>query len=424
MKLRTLGLVGLCLMVSLMLVACGGSTTVKNNSETIETAIKEKTTITFWHTLVGKQEEALKKLTSEFERENPKVKVNLQSQVSYSNLQAKLMSTMQAPKALPTITQAYPGWLWYASKNKMLVNLQPYISNKKIGIFGEEEIKKELMESAQLEGVQYGLPFNKSTTVLFYNQDLLKKYGINVPKTLDELEKASKKVYEKSNHKVIGAGFDSLSNYYTTALKDAGINFDDKTDFMSPTSKAVIDYYFRGVKAGYFRIAGSDKYMSKVFANQKIAFYVASSAVESFIAQDLKFTYNVAASPTQHAIQQGADIYMFSQADAKQRTAAYLYEKFLAKTSSTVYLANQTGYIPVTYAGMKDPVYVKSKSSKLPAVIKEATEHLFVNPVQENSDAAYTQLDVAMQTILSNPGGKEEGLIKQGEMQLKNAWTK
>lgn len=63
----------------------------------------------------------LQKLTEKFEKENPKINIKLEGQGSYSDLQGKLNSTMPSPKDLPTITQAYPDWLYAASQNKMLV---------------------------------------------------------------------------------------------------------------------------------------------------------------------------------------------------------------------------------------------------------------------------------------------------------------
>ena len=81
------------------------------------------------------------------------------------------------------------------------------------------------MEGARINGVQYGIPFNKSTEVLFYNADLLKEYGVKVPTTLDELKEAAKAIYEKSNHEVVGAGFDSLNNYYVIGMKNKGVDF-------------------------------------------------------------------------------------------------------------------------------------------------------------------------------------------------------
>ena len=83
---------------------------------------------------------------------------------------------------------------------------------------------------------------------------------IKVPTTLDELKEAAKTIYEKSNHEVVGAGFDSLNNYYAIGMKNKGIDFTKELDFASDASKEVVKYYADGIRDGYFRTDGSDKY--------------------------------------------------------------------------------------------------------------------------------------------------------------------
>lgn len=108
---------------------------------------------------------------------------------------------MQSPKNLPTITQAYPGWLYNATQNKILVNLTPYINNKNVvwGSAKKSGIRTELLDGAKISNTQYGLPFNKSIEALFYNKTMFKKYGIKkVPSTMAELKEVSQEIYKKS----------------------------------------------------------------------------------------------------------------------------------------------------------------------------------------------------------------------------------
>jgi len=264
---------------TLVLGACGNNNDSSGSTESDEivTELSEDTTVTFWHAMNGAQEESLTKLTEQFMDENPNIKIELQNQSSYPDLQAKVNSTLPSPKDLPTITQAYPGWLWNAAQDDMLVDLGEYINDDTIGWGDQEEIRSALLDGAQIDGVQYGIPFNKSTEMLFYNADMLDEYGIDVPTNLEELKEASQEIYEKSNGEVVGAGFDSLNNYYAIAMKNQGVDFDKDLQLDSDESKEVINYYLDGVKDGYFRIAGSCKYLSGPFANEQIAMYVGST---------------------------------------------------------------------------------------------------------------------------------------------------
>ena len=86
--------------VSLTLVgtaACsnGGSNSSSSSSSSSSskiTKVKKNTTITLWHGMTGVQQDTLKELTKEFEKDNPKIKVKLENQGQYNDLQAKINS--------------------------------------------------------------------------------------------------------------------------------------------------------------------------------------------------------------------------------------------------------------------------------------------------------------------------------------------
>lgn len=424
-KLAVLAAAGLALMGT---AACSNGNSSSNSSK-IPSKITKKTTVVFWHGMVGVQQSTLQKLTKEFEKKNPNITVKLESQGTYIDLQAKINSTLQSPNNLPTITQAYAGWLWNAAKNKMLVNLTPYINNKNVGWGSAKasDIRSELLKGAQIQGTQYGIPFNKSIETLTYNKDMFKKYGIKkVPTTMAELKSVSETIYKKSHHKVVGAGFDSLSNYYILGMKNAGVDFSSKINFSGSTSKSVINYYADGIKKGYFRVAGSEGYLSGPFANEKVAMFIGTSAGEGFVKQGVgkKFTYDVAARPGKYNMQQGTDIYMFNHATAEQKAAAFKYIKFLVSKSSQLKWANATGYIPVNNSVINSAAYKSNTSLKLPAKLSTVMKHLYSVPVEKNSNAAYDQLNSIMQTILSAAQKHQNvnNAINEGKQKFDAAW--
>ena len=430
MKFKSLVKATLATASVVALTACGAnSSNGSQQAETkkdIVTEVKSETTITFWHAMNGQLEKALQKLTEDFMTKNPNVKIELQNQSSYKDLQAKINSTLTSPKDLPTITQAYPGWLWNAADQDQLVDLKPYLENSTIGIKDDAAIRSELLKGAQINGVQYGIPFNKSTEVLFYNADLLKEYGVKVPTTLDELKEAAKTIYEKSNHEVVGAGFDSLNNYYAIGMKNKGVDFTKELDFTSDASKEVVKYYADGIRDGYFRTAGSDKYLSGPFQNKKVAMYVGSTAGESFVAKGAKeagYEYGVAPRPDKFNLQQGTDIYMFEGSTTEeQRTAAFLYLKFLSSAESQLYWAQKTGYMPTVASVLEKDEYKKS-GSKVPAILADATKNLFSIPVVENSDPAYAEVRTILEKIFATQNGNVDQLIQDSKAQFDAAWN-
>lgn len=397
-KLTSLALSAV-LMTGLM-TGCGS----KNNasSEEIVTEITEPVEISFWHAMSGDLEKTLENLTNKFMEANPNIKVNLQNQSTYNDLQQKMTATLASPKDLPTLTQAYPHWMINAMQDELLVDLKPYIENETIGSENYNDILEGFRNSSEIDGKIYGMPFNKSTEVIWYNKTLFDELGLKVPKTFEEFAQVAKTITEKKG--IVGAGFDSLNNFYTTYLKNKGVDFNSKTDVTSAESVEAANYYLDGIKDGYFRIAGTDMYLSGPFANETLGMYVGSNAGESFVKQgvDGKFEIGVAPYPAESVMQQGTDLYMFSSATAEQRTAAFEFLKFLTSTENQITWGVETGYIPATHAAISSDEY-KNSGSLVSSILEEATsKNLFINDVAQGVDSAYNESRVVMEDILAD----------------------
>ncbi|WP_289294211.1 ABC transporter substrate-binding protein [Romboutsia ilealis] len=397
-KLTSLAL-STVLMTGLM-TGCGS----KNNasSEEIVTEITEPVEISFWHAMSGDLEKTLENLTNKFMEANPNIKVNLQNQSTYNDLQQKMTATLASPKDLPTLTQAYPHWMINAMQDELLVDLKPYIENETIGSENYNDMLEGFKTASEIDGKIYGMPFNKSTEVIWYNKTLFDELGLEVPTTFEEFAQVAKTITEKKG--IVGAGFDALNNFYTTYLKNKGVDFNSETDVTSAESVEAANYYLDGIKEGYFRIAGTDMYLSGPFAAEQLGMYVGSNAGESFVKQgvDGKFEIGVAPYPAESVMQQGTDLYMFSNATAEQRTAAFEFLKFLTSTENQITWGVETGYIPATHAAISSDEY-KNSGSLVSSILEEATsKNLFINDVAQGVDSAYNESRVVMEDILAD----------------------
>ena len=397
-KLTSLAL-SAALMTGLM-TGCGSTKSASN--EEIVTEITEPVEITFWHAMNGDLEKTLQNLTDKFMESNENIKVTLQNQSSYPDLQQKITATTASPKDLPTLTQAYPHWMVNAMQDELLVDLKPYIENETIGDENYTNILEGFRTGSEVDGKVYGMPFNKSTEVIWYNKTLFDELGLEAPTTFEEFAQVSKTITEKKG--IVGAGFDSLNNFYTTYLKNKGVDFNSETDVTSAESVEAAKYYLDGIKDGYFRIAGTDNYLSGPFAAEQLGMYVGSNAGESFVKQavDGKFEIGVAPYPAESVMQQGTDLYMFSNATAEQRTAAFEFLKFLSSTENQVTWGVETGYIPATQDAIASEDYTNSGSLVAPILSGVTSKNLFINKVAQGVDSAYNESKVVMEDILSD----------------------
>lgn len=387
------------LMTGLM-TGCGS--TKSASTDQIVTEITQPVEITFWHAMNGDLEKTLQNLTDKFMKSNPNIKVTLQNQSSYNDLQQKITATTASPKDLPTLTQAYPHWMINAMQDDLLVDLKPYIENETIGDKNYNNILEGFRKGSEINGKIYGMPFNKSTEVIWYNKTLFNELGLKVPTTYEEFAQTAKTITEKKG--IVGAGFDSLNNFYTTYLKNKGVDFNSSTDVTGKESVEAANYYLDGIKQGYFRIAGTDAFLSGPFSNETLGMYVGSNAGESFVKQGVngKFEIGVAPYPAKSVMQQGTDLYMFSSATAEQRTAAFEYLKFLTSTENQITWGVETGYIPATQAAISSDEYKNSGSLVAPVLEEATSKNLFINEVAPGVDSAYNESKVVMEDILSN----------------------
>lgn len=392
----------IALTLSLGLLTGCGTKGAETSNEDIVTEITSPVEITFWHAMNGGSEKSLQKLTDEFTTQNPNIKVTLQNQSSYPDLQQKITATVASPKDLPTLTQAYPDWMFNPIQDGLVTDLTPYIENETLKFDNYDDILSSFREAAKIDGKIYGMPFNKSTEVIWYNKTLFDELGLKVPTNYEELEKVSKEIKDKKG--IPGAGFDSLNNYYTTFLKTEGKTFDDKLDVTSKESAKAVNYYLEGVKEGYFRIAGTDKYLSGPFGNELVGMYIGSNAGENFVKQGVgdKFKVGVAPYPTKASLQQGTDLYVFSSATPEQKTAAYEFLKFLTSKEKQIQWGSETGYMPIRQSAIESDEY-KNSGSLIAPILADATKNLYTNPVMTGADAAYREAGTVLEAILADP---------------------
>ncbi|VYU45226.1 sn-glycerol-3-phosphate-binding periplasmic protein UgpB precursor [Clostridium tertium] len=411
----------IALTLSLGLLTGCGTKGAETSNEDIVTEITSPVEITFWHAMNGELEKSLQKLTDEFMAQNSNITVTLQNQSSYPDLQQKITATVASPKDLPTLTQAYPDWMFNPIQDGLVTDLAPYIENETLKFDNYEDILPSLREAATIDGKIYGMPFNKSTEVIWYNKTLFDELGLKAPTNYDELVQVAKTIKEKKG--IPGAGFDSLNNYYTTFLKSEGKIFDNNFDVTSEESAKAFNYYLEGVKEGYFRIAGTDKYLSGPFGNETVGMYVGSNAGENFVKQGVgdKFEVGAAPYPTNASLQQGTDLYVFSSATPEQKTAAYEFLKFLTSKEKQIQWGIETGYMPIRQSAIESDEY-KNSGSLIAPILADATKNLYTNPVMTGADAAYREAGTVLEATLADPTTDVTKKLEEFKTTLTSIW--
>ena len=85
-------------------------------------------------------------------------------------------------------------------------NLDPYFARKDLAWpdFALDDIYPNALEAGTRDGHRYSLPVLLETSILAYNKRLFAEYGVAVPRTMGELERAARTVYKGSGGRIAG----------------------------------------------------------------------------------------------------------------------------------------------------------------------------------------------------------------------------
>ncbi|OBZ13910.1 binding protein msmE [Bacillus sp. FJAT-26390] len=199
-----------------------------NNSENNKS--EKPVTITASTNVVGEQAALLQEMTNKFMEENPNIKVEFSAPGSeYENIMKLKMASNELPDVFAT-----HGW--------SQIRYGEYLADLR-----DEEWVSRLHEAIKpavtdADGKVYALPMDQDKSGIAYNVEVLEKYGIEVPKTYDELMAAAEKIKTESKGEVIpfhmggadswpiGQFFDYFATpLYTSAEVNDGAQLSDGT---------------------------------------------------------------------------------------------------------------------------------------------------------------------------------------------------
>ena len=201
------------------------------------------TTIKFW--AMGSEAEFVIKLISEFEKQNPDIKVLVQ-QMPWTAAQEKLITAVASDNT-PDLCQLGNTWIPQFAALNSITPLDELIG--KSSSIKKENYFEGIWETNVIDNKVYGIPWYTDTRLMFYRKDVFEKAGYNhPPKTWEELLDLSRKI------KALYKGEDKYAIYLPTnewapfiifglqAGADLLINQDTEGNFSSKEFKEAFSY--------------------------------------------------------------------------------------------------------------------------------------------------------------------------------------
>lgn len=316
-------------------------------------AAKEK--IVVWHSLDQLHGEPMfNQVADEFRAAHPDIEVEIINQGGYVDSLEKLQ-VAYAGGASPNIAmteQTRSAGLFYAGA---LLSIDDFVK----GPNGTNinDFSPTMLGAVTYEGKLYGLPYNTSTPLLYYNKDLFLKSGLQpvAPKTWKEIQAFSKKIAKDQDgdgkNDVYGIDFYSWGWMFEAwtgqnggrILNDSVTQFTFATQANIEAMQFVQDLVHRDGTAYY---AGGSGY--NLFWADKLAMTERSTA--SLADNMSKATFDMGVAPLAgnkeyYAPIGGGNFFMMNTGTKAQQAAAWEFLKWVTNTENLAKMSVSTGYM-------------------------------------------------------------------------------
>ncbi len=183
-------------MFSLFLAACGGSTGTSSNSGGTDLASGcSNVQLSYWNPFTGPDGPYMNRLVSSFNASHSNtIKVTMTTQSDYTTK----LDTAAASDTLPDVAIINEDQIATEAYRNVIRPVDDLIS--KAG-YTSSDFPQAAWKISQVAGHHYVVPLSMVPMTMYYNADLLKKYGIsNSPKTASDFTKAAEAVTKDGNH--------------------------------------------------------------------------------------------------------------------------------------------------------------------------------------------------------------------------------
>ena len=277
------------------------------------------------------------------------------------------------------------------------------------------------MENSQAQGHTWGIPFQRSTIVQYWNKDAFKAAGLDpekAPKTWDEMVSFGKKLTKKdASGRVTQWGVEIPSSGFPYWLFQA-LTTQNGAILMNPDGTKVAFNDPKVVEAAQFFADLSIKHevmpkgiidwgtTPKDFFEGKTAVMWTTTGNLTNVKANAKFAFGVAAMPSKArggSPTGGGNIYIFKNKDKAKEQAAIEFARFLTTPELAADWGIATGYVATRPDAWETPAMKKYVAEFPPALVardqlKDAVAELSTHDNQRVTKA----LNDALQAVLAN----------------------
>jgi sn-glycerol 3-phosphate transport system substrate-binding protein len=313
-----------------------------------------QTSITFWHSMGG-AEDAVEELVSRFNESQTAYRVDARNIGSYPDAQTRLIAAFGTADE-PTLFQAEIGFFPQLVADGAVQDLGPFVATLDQAFV--DDFYDGLWNYGAMAGGHYGLPWNSSTPVMYYNADALALAGVAVPTTWEDFAAAARSLTSRQAQGAMFVG-DSwlfemmvLSLGGTLMLEDGTPNLDSAE---SREALGLLDTLVRGRHLTFFSSTESTAAILTFIRTRNLMTFASIANWPEVRRFSVGFTVAAAPVPMRAGGRVplgGAKLVVMRNASEAEAEGAFAFWQFLMEPEHIAHWVEASYYIPVRRAAL------------------------------------------------------------------------
>ncbi|MEK3906569.1 ABC transporter substrate-binding protein [Oceanobacillus sp. FSL W7-1309] len=342
----------------LVLAACGNSEATGSSGDSgSESEGNGPIEITYWYAWGDKIGENNENLVEQFNEMQDEIHVTAEFQGSYDELHSKTQAAFAAGNA-PEVTQNEIASIETFAKSGMTQDLTAFVEEDADEV-DMDDFNPGLMGNSYVDDKLYGLPYLRSTPIVYINKTMFEEKGID-PASIQTWEDFQSAAENLTDDEHVGISMPVDIWFYEAFVAQAGgemVNENGEIAFNGEGGVEALNLWKEMVEAGTMRVPGGEPLQAADMARQDFAtgragMYFSSTADLTLMLQlaeengyeleTIMFPENEQRSvPTG-----GANLVMTTGLDEEKQQAAWEFIKFMTAPEQTAYASEYTGYLP------------------------------------------------------------------------------
>ena len=367
------------------------------------------------------------KFATDFEKENPGIKVHPIYSGTYQDSITKALTAVKSNDA-PAMSVLLSTDMYTLIDEDAIVPWDPLIRTAEDRAW-LQGFYPAFMENSQTGGKTWGIPFQRSTIVLYYNKEMFKEAGLDPnhpPETWKEMAEYAQKLTKRdASGKVTQWGVQIPASGFPYWLFQ-GLTTENGVQLMNAAGTET--YYDKPavIEAVQYWVDLTAKYKAhpegivewgttpKDFFERKVAMMWTTTGNLTNVRSNAKFEFGVAMLPANKrrgSPTGGGNFYLFKQTKPEQQAAAFKFVKWITSPARAAQWGIDTGYVAVRPDAWETPEMKKYVAEFPPAAVARDQLQFAVAELSTHDNQRVTKaLNDGLQAALTGSKSPEQAM--------------